>query len=498
MTVFVEVAVNVPKVSGVFHYHLPPELEAQFAPGLLVEVPFGQQQVQGVLLSQVETPEVAETKAVTAILDQEITISAAQIEFSRWLSTISLAPLSRCINLMLPAGISKLADRLYTLENSPPAGEKLNPTAQQLANLLADRGPLRGRQIERALPKRSWRSAARALIAQGWLSAIPVLPPPNVRPRYIKTAQLAMPPEQAKAHLEGLSKKANVQQRRQRILEFLIREPDPVAIDWVYAESGGNLADLKILHEKEFVILREEQIWRDPLAGLAYDPSTPLALTPDQQAAWEPIQERLNQVGPSKPILLHGVTGSGKTELYLRAVAEVLTQGKQAIVLVPEIALTAQTVRRFMSRFPGRVGLVHSGLSAGERYDTWRRARLGKLSIVIGPRSALFSPLPDLGLIVVDESHDGSYYQDSLPPYYHARDAAVALAEITGSLCLLGSATPDLTSLQQSRRNRWDYFSCRNVSWRTARRLRPTKNEFQDNRIISPPASRQRRSNCPR
>ncbi|MEN8243018.1 MAG: primosomal protein N', partial [Chloroflexota bacterium] len=459
MTVFVEVAVNVPKVSGVFHYHLSPELEDLYAPGMLVEVPFGQQRVQGVLLSQVETPEVAETKAVTAILDQEITITAAQIELARWIAQTSLAPLSRCISLMLPVGISKLADRLYTLENEPPKNEKLNAISQQLIDVLRDRGPLRGRQIERALPKSRWRPAARSMIAKEWLSALAVLPPPKVRPRYIKTAQLAIPPEQAEAHLEGLSKKPNVQERRQRILEFLIREPDPVAIDWVYAESGGNLADLKLLHEKELVILREEQIWRDPLAGLAYDPSTPLALTDDQQAAWEPIRQKLNQDGPSKPILLHGVTGSGKTELYLRAVAEVLESGRQAIVLVPEIALTAQTVRRFMSRFPGRVGLVHSGLSAGERYDTWRRARQGKLGVVIGPRSALFSPLPNLGLVVVDESHDGSYYQDSLPPYYHARDAAVALTEITGSVCLLGSATPDLTSLQNSRRDKWDYLS---------------------------------------
>jgi primosomal protein N' (replication factor Y) len=426
---------------------------------MLVEVPFGQQQVQGVLLSQVDTPEVAETKAVTAILDRDITVTAAQIELAKWISTTSLAPLSRCIGLILPVGISKLSDRLYTLEKVPPKSRKLNATAKQLIAVLQERGALRGRQIERALPKRGWQSAASTLIKQGLLSSTPVLPPPNVRPRTIRTAQLAVPPEEAQANLEGLSKRQNVQERRQRILEFLIREPEPVAVSWVYAESGGNLADLKVLHDKELVILREEQIWRDPLAGLAYDPSTPLPLTPDQQAAWEPIREAIYQSTPPKPILLHGVTGSGKTELYLRAVAEVLSQGKQAIVLVPEIALTAQTVRRFMSRFPGRVGLVHSRLSSGERYDTWRRARQRKLGVVIGPRSALFSPLPDLGLVVVDESHDGSYYQDNQLPYYHARQAAVALAKITGSTCLLGSATPDLTSLQHSRQGKWNYLS---------------------------------------
>jgi primosomal protein N' (replication factor Y) len=360
---------------------------------------------------------------------------------------------------MLPGAISQLADRLYSLVGEIPGVEKLSPTAKQLIAVLQERGPLRGRQIDRALPRRNWRATARTLVKKGALDSIPVLPQPNVRPRYIRTAQLAVPPEFARANLEGLSRQANVQERRQRILEFLIREPDPVDVSWVYAESGGNLQDLKMLHDKELVILREEHIWRDPLAGLAYDPSAPLPLTPDQQEAWEPIQQALNQETPTKPILLHGVTGSGKTELYLRAVAEVLKAGKQAVVLVPEIALTPQTVRRFMSRFPGRVGLVHSKLSPGERYDTWRRARQGKLGVVVGPRSALFSPLPDLGLVVVDESHDGSYYQSDRPPYYHGRKAAVALAEITGSVCLLGSATPDLTSLQQARRGSWEYVT---------------------------------------
>ncbi len=124
-------------------------------------------------------------------------------------------------------------------------------------------------------------------------------------------------------------------------------------------------------------------------------------------------------------------------------------------MLVPEIALTPQTVRRFMGRFPGRVGLVHSQLSTGEQYDTWRRARAGKLEVIIGPRSALFTPLPDIGLIVLDESHEQSYYQSNQPPYYHARDAAIALAQISSAVCLFGSATPDLTSLHQAQSGTW-------------------------------------------
>jgi primosomal protein N' (replication factor Y) (superfamily II helicase) len=139
--------------------------------------------------------------------------------------------------------------------------------------------------------------------------------------------------------------------------------------------------------------------------------------------------------------LLYGVTGSGKTEIYLRAVEETLKLGKQVIILVPEIALTPQTVRRFLVRFPGQVGLVHSKLSEGERYDTWRRARAGKLNVIIGARSALFSPLPNIGLIVVDECHDSSYYQNE-PPYYNAVTSAQEYARLCGAVCVMGSATP--------------------------------------------------------
>ena len=143
------------------------------------------------------------------------------------------------------------------------------------------------------------------------------------------------------------------------------------------------------------------------------------------------------------------MTGSGKTELYLRAAAEAIQRGRQAIILVPEIAITPQIVRRFLRRFPGQVGLIHSRLSEGERYDTWRRARLGLLKVIIGPRSALFAPLPDIGLIVADECHDGSYYQSD-PPFYHAVEAIKIYARLCGAPCILGSATPTIQQRYQA------------------------------------------------
>ena len=465
MPEYVEVAVNVPGVSGVYDYHLPPELEGRTTPGQLVEVPFGHQQVQGVLLRQVPFPQVAETKAVTGLLSTDISLLPHQITLAKEIAEQTLAPLSVCISLMLPAGISQLADTIYTLSDPPPTKNELNTTEAQLAAVLEKRGSLRGRQIDKALPRRNWRRAANAMKRKGQLTTEPILPPPRVRPRYLRTAQLAVPPELVRAGMQGLSRKQEVQERRQHILDFLSRESSLVDVSWVYAESGGNLADLKALNKKELVILREQEHWRDPLAGLAYDPAAPPKLTKNQQTVWEQIEIVLAKARegganlPQPPILLHGVTGSGKTELYLRAVAETIKAGKQAIVLVPEIALTPQTVRRFMARFPGRVGLVHSQLSPGEQYDTWRRARRGKLSVIVGPRSALFSPLPDLGLIILDESHDDSYYQSNLAPYYHARQAAIMLAKLVGGVCLFGSATPDVTSYHQAKRGRWQYLN---------------------------------------
>ncbi|PIY20650.1 MAG: primosomal protein N', partial [Deltaproteobacteria bacterium CG_4_10_14_3_um_filter_60_8] len=147
--------------------------------------------------------------------------------------------------------------------------------------------------------------------------------------------------------------------------------------------------------------------------------------------------------GAPHKFLLHGVTASGKTELYLRAARESLQLGKTALILVPEIALTPQLVRRFLARFPGQVGILHSKLSEGERYDTWRRVRSGALKILLGARSALFAPLPRLGLIVLDECHDPSYYQAE-PPFYHALRAAPLYGEICGAVTLLGSATPPI------------------------------------------------------
>ncbi len=468
MPVYLEIAVNVPQVSGVFHYHLPPELEDLVQVGHLVEVPFGQQLAQGVVLGRVEQPAIPETRPVSNLIDPDTVLTLAQIELARKLAHDTLAPLAACVHLMIPSGLGKQTDTLYWLNEHAPQGKggtsgKLSVLQQRLIEILRKRGALRGRQIDQSFRHQDWSAAARSLQRGGIIATRPVLPPPTIQPKYVRTVQLACSPEMAQENMESLGRAGSpALQRRQAILRFLLREPGPVEAAWVYAESGGSLPDLRFLAEQGLVVLSESETWRDPLAELDFVPSEPLALTQAQQAAWNKIQAALQNAAQGQaadPFLLHGVTGSGKTEIYLYAVAETLRLGRQAIVLVPEIAMTPQTVRRFVARFPGRVGLAHSRLSQGERYDTWRRARQGLLDIIIGPRSALFTPFANLGLVVVDESHDDSYYQDDILPFYHARQVAVEYTRLVKAVCLMGSATPDIDSFYQAQQGHWNYLS---------------------------------------
>jgi primosomal protein N' (replication factor Y) (superfamily II helicase) len=457
---FVQVAVNVPKITGLFDYHLPDEFIGQVKEGCLVIVPFGTQTVQGLVVRLSENSEVENTRPILTLLDPFPVLTPTQFKLAEWLAKQSHAPLAQCLDLMLPPGLSQLADTLYTLQPAASDPVEIPLLQQRLIALLQKRGSLRGRQIDAALPNQAWSNAARALIRRGALTSQPVLPPPGIRPKIVRTVQLACPPEEARQRFMEVPGRAGsaASLRRQAIVEFLIHEPWPVECSWVYASSGGNLADLHRLAEENFVVLGESEVWRDPLAKIQVEPNQAPQLTENQQQVFTRLSIGINSASsgqPLDPFLLFGVTGSGKTEIYIRAVEETLQHGRQAIILVPEIALTPQTVRRFMTRFPGRVGLIHSRLSVGERYDTWRRARAGLLSVIVGPRSALFTPLPNLGLIVLDESHDDSYDQTQIAPAYHAVSAAMELGRLSRAVVILGSATPQINLYYRAQKENW-------------------------------------------
>ncbi|MCB8952302.1 MAG: primosomal protein N' [Ardenticatenales bacterium] len=291
------------------------------------------------------------------------------------------------------------------------------------------------------------------------------------------TLSLAMPPAQVLDHILAL-RGATIYHA---ILTTLSQAAQPVSLTDLYAATNANLNHLRRLARHDLIRFGSMEVWRDPLADRDFVPMQPPLLTNDQARVWGRIKiamlaglddddvgdepdeneadgpESADESPAALPFLLHGVTGSGKTEIYMRAIDLALSQGRQAIVLVPEIALTPQTVRRFAARFPGRVAVLHSRLSDGERYDTWRRARQGLFDIVIGPRSALFTPLDNLGVIVLDEEHDNSYKQTPPvpPPYYHARETAIRLSQIVGATVIMGSATPDLVTYHRARAQKY-------------------------------------------
>lgn len=250
--------------------------------------------------------------------------------------------------------------------------------------------------------------------------------------------------EEAEKHLEEL--KNTRFKARIRLLEALL-ENNRIEASGAAKELGATASVLKYFEENNIIQVETDEIFRMPLDGknIPREKKSPLSL-PQKQAA---EQIRREWEGASRPILLCGVTGSGKTQVYMELIEQVTDQGKQAIVLIPEIALTYQTVRRFYGRFGDKVSVLNSRLSQGERYDQFKRAKRGEIQVMVGPRSALFTPFPNLGLIVIDEEHEPTYKSEN-SPRYHARETAVKRAEMEGARVLMGSATPSLEAYSRA------------------------------------------------
>ena len=264
-----------------------------------------------------------------------------------------------------------------------------------------------------------------------------------------KQVRLLLTKEQAGEQLAEYNRKHNT--ARARLLEALIEQP---VCDYGLITSKLNVTAAVIRSLQEQCILQVETMrdYRSPLHGLRQE-QTGIALNEMQQAAVDTILQNAAAVNP-KPVLIHGVTGSGKTEVYIELIADTVRRGRQAIVLIPEIALTYQTVMRFYRRFGERVSILHSKMSAGERTDQLERAKRGELDVMIGPRSALFTPFPDLGCIIVDEEHESSYKSETMPRY-HARETAIERARLAKAYVVLGSATPSIESYYRAERGEY-------------------------------------------
>jgi primosomal protein N' (replication factor Y) len=286
-------------------------------------------------------------------------------------------------------------------------------------------------------------AALRRLVRQGLVARQWRWQEPRAAPMYRDSLRLAVLGEEARATAAAMPVRAT---RQRGLLEHLAGLSPDEPQDAALARKEFGSGAVASLQRKGLVELDWRQTVRDPLEGRVFAPEAPLELTESQERAVQAIREALDGLGSQRAFLLEGVTGSGKTEVYLQALAHCISRGKRGILLVPEISLTPQMTQRLSSRFPGRVAVLHSGLTPGQQYDTWWRIRRGEFDVVLGSRSAVFAPQPDLGLIVLDEEHERTYKQDDPAPRYHAREVALKLAELVGAVVVLGGATPDVVT----------------------------------------------------
>jgi primosomal protein N' (replication factor Y) len=440
---YAEVAVNSPIAQRrSFCYSIPPWLDVDV--GHAVWVPFGSAVLQGIVLRTSDVPSFEITKEIEGAITSSPLLSSAHVNLALWLSDYYVAPLFDSLALMLPPGFEQ---RLITVFHLAPGfGDlsQLNEEQRHVVSFIEEKGKASLNELKRKLGKTKAELIIRQLLRLGIIVKSQQLGEVRVKPKLIRCLKLQARPTTAEAEIVNLKKRKAYKQAV--VLEFLLKQSHPVSLPDLKRATTCTGAMLSSLEERGLITILQAQVRRDPLEKIKLVATPPPTLTPSQEAAWQRISAGLGQRDQRSPLifLLHGVTGSGKTEIYLRALDEVVRQGKKGICLVPEIALTPQTIERFASRFPGLVAVIHSDLSLGEQYDEWHRIKEGGCAVVVGPRSALFAPQPDLGLIIIDEEHEWTYKQSDKSPRYHARAAAIRLAELSGAVVILGSATPDV------------------------------------------------------
>jgi len=412
-------------------------------PGTRVLVPFRREERIGWVVGPGEAGEIRGLKAVLDVLDDAPTVPADILDLCRWMADYYVAPLGIALRAALPSVLSDVSRDYVALTGTVPDG--LKPRERKLAEALAAReGVQRVKTLSRALGMGSIWPELRALKARGVLAheTVPPAAPTVKTQRVVRiTRELGTILER-----EELFGRAG---RQREAYEFLELSGGAAELAHLTGEAGFSRGVIRGLESKALVTLAAEEVMRDPFAATPAPAPPDHTLTAAQRAALDALVAGLHEEDPA-PFLLQGVTGSGKTLVYVELLRAALAQGRTAIVLVPEISLTPQTVSRFRAHFGDAVAVLHSGLSDGERYDAWRQLRSGERRIAVGARSALFAPLANLGALVVDEEHDGSYKQGEAPRY-QARDLAVVRARAHGAVCVLGSATPSLESWSNAR-----------------------------------------------
>lgn len=427
-----EVVLDIPtrQLDRTFDYHVPEDLRNDVTAGVAVLVDFAHRMAVGYVIGIKDTSEIAELKSILAPLSTPLFGDAAG-PLAEWIASRYVAPLSDAMRLFLPPGSTPTAVATLVATGKVPDGIPRGTWARLETGVAesaaADLEGLGGKRGIESL-------VASSALARRW-----TLKPPAVREstaRWVTAVQGSTYEPPANAHLQHA------------VLAAV--SAGPLTTRELAAELGAISSTVGRLAELGAVVVEERRAYRTPPTA-GRQSTRPDNLTDEQQAAVDAI---LGRLGTGEVSVLDGITGSGKTEVYMRAIEQVERSGGSSIVLVPEISLTPQTVGRFRGRFGDRVAVLHSRLSTGERFDEWERVRTGQARIVVGARSALFAPARDLRLIVIDEEHEHTYKQGS-SPRYHARDVAEELARRTSATLVLGSATPSMESLDRCERGEW-------------------------------------------
>ncbi|WP_041740895.1 primosomal protein N' [Calothrix sp. PCC 6303] len=430
---WVEVLVDCPGATGLFTYRLPAQLDVKS--GDILSVPFGSQVVGGIAIQLLNAPPA--DVAIEKIREVEDIVSGGFFPVAYWellkrVAKYYYTPLIQVVRVALPPGLlgrSQRRIKLVKTRESENSAAFLGQAARQILEILNSQAEgdysfvYLQRQVKAAY--RGVRELTKCGLVESYLE------PPKVTKAKLQKA----------VTLTSNLYDRTITTRQQEILEVLRRQGGEMWQTELLQACSASSSTLKTLAEKGCIVIEEREVLRrESSTGTALMGETAKNLTPAQIEALSSIQELESYT----TVLLHGVTGSGKTEVYLQAIAPLLERGKSALVLVPEIGLTPQLTDRFRARFGDKVSVYHSALSDGERYDTWRQMLAGEAQVVIGTRSAIFAPLPHLGMIILDEEHDSSFKQDSPIPTYHARNVAQWRAELEDCPLILGSATPSL------------------------------------------------------
>mgnify|MGYP000876898267 FL=1 len=431
---YAKVIVDVPviQVNRPFDYHVPEILQESIEVGMRVAVPFGGRSISGFVLALSDEVDFdGEIKDILHLMDLDPVLSPEMIQLGAYLSKKVHAFLIQCYQTMLPAMLKSNYEKRFVLVN-PKDHEDVFREVFHYENTLLYTDDLPQEQLKRLM---KLKKEGIVVIETVVKDRAKVKTEDWIRLNYVMQEYEEFIPTlsaRAKKKISLLKTLASMERMEIQKKSFL-------------EDTDFTTTDLKFAVEHNWITIVQKEVSRDPYKGRFFKKSLPFQLNEGQQLAFDRVKEESIDPHNSKVYLLEGVTGSGKTEVYLQWISEVIAKGQSAMMLVPEIALTPQMVERFKSRFGDRVAVLHSGLSTGEKFDEWRKIKNKEADIVVGARSSIFAPLENIGIIILDEEHETSYKQDE-SPRYHARDIAIWRGEFHHCPVVLGSATPSLES----------------------------------------------------